>query len=1503
MKIASPRAYVLLTAITLLLVLGTVGVPPAPARAQAFSCTGVTEIPQAECEALVALYNSTDGANWTDNTGWLSTNTPCSWRRVSCTDGHVLDLYLDSNQLSGSIPPELGNLSQLSWLCLGSNQLSGSIPPELGNLSQLSYLFLGNNGLSGSIPSELGNLSQLSELDLGSNQLSGGIPLELGNLSQLSELYLQGNQLSGGIPSELGNLSQLSYLFLGSNQLSGGIPSELGNLSQMQRLWLFDNQLSGSIPPELGNLSQLSYLDLRYNQLSGGLPPELGNLSQLSELYLQDNQVSGGIPPELGNLSQLSYLYLQGNQLSGSIPPELGNLSQLSYLYLSYNQLSGSIPPELGNLPQLGVLDLSSNQLSGSIPPALGDLSQLAWLHLGNNPFSGPLPLSLTNLTNLEHFYFDMTNLCEPPAPSFQAWLAGIDYVASTGVVCEPSRLSLELRTELGNWPPEEGQKLIANINFENTTGQAMNIQHIGVRGRRNGMDFWDIGFWSINLEAGQTWSFEANNERPLEPGNYSFRVSYSLDGTTWTEVGNEINFTVSGAGSGSPLIDPTRSTLAASPTTIEADGESAATVTITLKNAAGAALAGKEVELVSERGARDIIVQPHAPTDSQGRAVAQVRSVAPGASRLWAWVLADGVRIDTPVDITFSSLLNPVPGVLRSRSTRLVDQTGRSLDTMWDDAQAVVGEAAYFRGAVGEDAFRLTSNLVSGLADTFAGAANWRKGVAAGRLAFPGWESPAWASSGVCEISNAFIKDATSSIDNSTLAHLSRLALRGGLYYLTAQYQNECLGDLRGDLVVDSWNISNLMLTHLERPVTEWPIKKMSDESHTFLQARLDDLNATRIPPLSQSEIDRYAADLTARELALPVLENRLRDARLTLESVHQAHEADPWGGETLQTLLRLVAKGGATYALDGPGQVLVAAPLTLFDAYMDANALSESMHMAALANMSLLKTAPESMSTTTSNAEVGLRRIMAGEHPCTPQGEISNVQHFSQGSGLMGAFWNETKSYSTMTIKNTGGCPALFQVTARYIGQTTRLGVPWAQLWMHEEKLIELDPGQSGTVEITYRDGSHGYSPRQRQSLVGVGEVPASPLNIDLLAVNDTGTLWADGYYSHEWSPAKVSTTGLTLTTADLSAASTLPTIDQPLVVAAGGSLGQPYQSAYLWANNPFTATVPVTLTQPIPAGVTVVDAGTGQISGGDIVWSGLVTPLDSQVFTYTFNVSATAGQTVTLPAAHLEIASPQQGSFSISAAPDPFQVPSHITVGRSVPRWITPGSSATAVVTATNHLATPLSNGFSLKITDLSGAQVYYDSDQLLSLAGGASQELAYHLPALDIGDYLALGFLENEGANELMFSDPFSVGTTPPSLVTMITPVAQDRTVEPGSDLTFTVRAINTSGVELSGIVITSSIPADLVATPGSISHNGSQVGNNVQWNLSGLAAGGELNLTYTVHIPEDYVSQGEGRYVRSRATMESQESPTVAGEPAVVIVYSPSSELYLPLVLK
>lgn len=322
-----------------------------------------------EKAALIALYNATGGANWTNKTGWLGAEgTECSWFGVICDGTGVVEINLIGNGLTGTVPSSVSQLVELKSLRLHNNQLTGSIPSELGQLSNLTRLSLYNNQFSGAIPTELGQLTNLGSLALNQNQLSGPIPASLGQLSNLVELRLNQNQLSGSIPAELGQLSKLTRLLVHQNQLTGAIPSELGQLSNLSHLYLHQNELSGSIPSSLGQLSNLIQLFAHENQLSGSIPSSLGQLNKMTHLVLSFNSLSGEIPTELGQLTSLQKLFARGNQFTGAIPAELAQLSNLTELYLADNQLSGSIPSQLTQLNKLTILDLENNSLTGALP-------------------------------------------------------------------------------------------------------------------------------------------------------------------------------------------------------------------------------------------------------------------------------------------------------------------------------------------------------------------------------------------------------------------------------------------------------------------------------------------------------------------------------------------------------------------------------------------------------------------------------------------------------------------------------------------------------------------------------------------------------------------------------------------------------------------------------------------------------------------------------------------------------------------------------------------------------------------------------------------------------------------------------------------------------------------------------------------------------------------------------------------------------------------------------
>ncbi len=236
-----------------------------------------SQVPTSERDALIALYNATNGANWQQKTNWNTAASVSSWYgvTVSYVSGvaHVSKIDLHYNNLNGVIPIEIGNFSKLEILTLNGNNISGSIPIEIGNLSELRELSLDNNNISGSIPTEIGNLSQLYILSLYNNNLSGSIPTEIGNCLNLELISIEHNQLTGSIPTSFANLNLIFIFFISDNQLSGPIPNFFSNWTNLIYLSIGDYD---TIPPynnfygelDLSNSTSLLSCELRHTDIS-----------------------------------------------------------------------------------------------------------------------------------------------------------------------------------------------------------------------------------------------------------------------------------------------------------------------------------------------------------------------------------------------------------------------------------------------------------------------------------------------------------------------------------------------------------------------------------------------------------------------------------------------------------------------------------------------------------------------------------------------------------------------------------------------------------------------------------------------------------------------------------------------------------------------------------------------------------------------------------------------------------------------------------------------------------------------------------------------------------------------------------------------------------------------------------------------------------------------------------------------------------------------------------
>ncbi|KAK4492893.1 hypothetical protein RD792_000218 [Penstemon davidsonii] len=261
--------------------------------------------------------------------------------------GYLNLLSISGNYITGLIPKSigLGNLStSLERFIASSCRISGTIPNEIGNLSNLIWFALGDNELNGIIPQTLGKLENLQRLDLSGNKLQGSIPNNFCNLRKMYLARLSGNRISRQLPTCLGNLLSLRELYLANNSFSSKIPSTLWSNEHIQIINFSNNFFDGPLPHEIENLKGLTVLDLSGNQFFGEIPSTFGQLQSLNRLTLSNNKLQGHIPNFFDNLKGLEYLDLSRNNLSGEIPQSLETLTYLSYFNVSFNDLSGEIP-------------------------------------------------------------------------------------------------------------------------------------------------------------------------------------------------------------------------------------------------------------------------------------------------------------------------------------------------------------------------------------------------------------------------------------------------------------------------------------------------------------------------------------------------------------------------------------------------------------------------------------------------------------------------------------------------------------------------------------------------------------------------------------------------------------------------------------------------------------------------------------------------------------------------------------------------------------------------------------------------------------------------------------------------------------------------------------------------------------------------------------------------------------------------------------------------------
>uniref|UniRef100_A0A2N9FUL9 Leucine-rich repeat-containing N-terminal plant-type domain-containing protein n=1 Tax=Fagus sylvatica TaxID=28930 RepID=A0A2N9FUL9_FAGSY len=337
---------------------------------------------ESDRDALIGFKNGLDDPE-NRLSSWQGSNC-CQWSGISCDNSRgavvAVDLhnpppFYSNSSGSGTIPPNLGNLSSLEYLdVISHSNLVVDNLEWMAGLVSLKHLMMSGVDLS-------------MVLSLGMNGLLRGSCFKLfrKGWKKIESLDLSKNHLSGELPASidwLGQLANLVHLGLAFNCFQGPIPASLWSLLHLTGLALNGNKLNGTISDSLGQLSELISFDVSFNYLTGILTEShFSKLTKLEFLYLSFNLFTLNVSSNWVPPFQLWDIFMSKFHLGPSFPVWLKSQKKVENLEISYASISGPIPLPVG---QIAMLDLSNNTFSGPIPR-----------NIENNNLFGEIPASL----------------------------------------------------------------------------------------------------------------------------------------------------------------------------------------------------------------------------------------------------------------------------------------------------------------------------------------------------------------------------------------------------------------------------------------------------------------------------------------------------------------------------------------------------------------------------------------------------------------------------------------------------------------------------------------------------------------------------------------------------------------------------------------------------------------------------------------------------------------------------------------------------------------------------------------------------------------------------------------------------------------------------------------------------------------------------------------------------------------------------------------------------
>jgi hypothetical protein len=275
--------------------------------------------------ALMVLYLSSGGDTWNWKLGWRGfIDDECEWHGINtCRMQPHGELAVGTMELSTFA--DVKECLRIVWTMYRC-MLTCAI---------LFYIFVDANNMVGSIPSEICLLDLIEKIDLSGNAFQGELPACIASMLYLNRFDTDNNQLSGSLPT--GQWPVLESLTLSNNEFSGDL-SSVSPMPFLRNLDVHNNKFTGGLPEGLF-LRFVEELDFSQNQLSGSLDVLFVELnghgtlvaaSTLHVLRLHDNLFQGQVAGQLFFfLDQLQELTMHGNLLTGSLAGECERALQI----------------------------------------------------------------------------------------------------------------------------------------------------------------------------------------------------------------------------------------------------------------------------------------------------------------------------------------------------------------------------------------------------------------------------------------------------------------------------------------------------------------------------------------------------------------------------------------------------------------------------------------------------------------------------------------------------------------------------------------------------------------------------------------------------------------------------------------------------------------------------------------------------------------------------------------------------------------------------------------------------------------------------------------------------------------------------------------------------------------------------------------------------------------------------------------------------------------------